>query len=211
MLLDNGRIGALVAAERFRIRRCKVGIASASEKFSAFGPNHASYSKTTTWSLGPTTSGAPGTAPLAQRRAWFPNMRPAKAASGAMRTSGIGILRRHQVPHLTLHRRNVAGRFCGHGNRMATGFAHRVRLKLSPLTFPADRSNHCRVCRSVILAKASAISGGVRRCLAMAVGAQHSKIIEPVVVVYAILVIDLDREGASPPLGEPTFLARIFQ
>jgi hypothetical protein len=45
----------------------------------------------------------------------------------------------------------------------------------------------------------------------MAVGAEHAKVLESVIIVHAISMINLNCKRASPPFSEAAFLARVLQ
>jgi hypothetical protein len=45
----------------------------------------------------------------------------------------------------------------------------------------------------------------------MAVGTEHPKILQPVVVRDAVDMVDVHRERLPPPLAEPTLLATVFK
>jgi hypothetical protein len=45
----------------------------------------------------------------------------------------------------------------------------------------------------------------------VAVRAKHSKVLEPIVVLDAVDVVDVDAKRLSTPLAQPTFGASIFE
>jgi hypothetical protein len=77
---------------------------------------------------------------------------------------------------------------------------------------PESSSRKCtRESNAVGLLEFPPIPSSIGLRLAVAVGTQHSKIFESMIVIYTIAVIDLDCQRASSPISETALFTDILQ